>query len=267
MLLRPQVSTVDPVLQPPPASDGIVIDARAAEMPGDSASSPNFVTAASELQQSAHPIVQPTDVGSEWVPQETILNFQPEVDHIDAGTIGERIELVSMPWRLQANAGLSYRTVAIDAPGAASDSREQAPVQSVTNPITHGQLFTFAPLLEDGSIAEWLDSLQPLAGSSDRDRSAADVTPATEIADSAPVETMASLVWPERLLRWLADTDGKGTTAWVRDYQISPSQAARMIDSLRSIAEQQGLHLHRVMFNGHELWRSASTPDITPRGQ
>jgi len=70
----------------------------------------------------------------------------------------------------------------------------------------------------------------------------------------------ASMLWPHRLLRWLADHDGR-VSAWVRDYRLDPAEAGQLVDYLRNLAEQQGHSLHRIMLNGHELWRVPSTPD------
>lgn len=265
--LRPQASAADPILHPLPAPHGILIHESAATLPGKGASLPNIEIADPARQQPADPIVPSADAISEWVPQASLSNAAPQVERIDAGTIGERIELVSMPWRLQANAGLSYRTIEADVQGDQDVGvGEETPVLPETNPLVHGQLFTFASIGEAASIADWLDSLQLLANSPEHVRSTADLTPTTEATDFTPAETLTSLVWPERLLRWLADTQGRGTTAWIRDYQINPSHAGQMIDALRVLAEQQGLPLRRVMLNGHELWHSAATPEITPRG-
>ena len=258
--IPPQGSPVGAVGMPPAAPSP------AGPMPINGASLSRTAGAEPSLYALADPIVEPTRAAVAFAPETPLPMAAPEAGRIVVGAMGERIDLVSMPWRLQANAGLSYRTVHSDARGVAAGAIEETPVVCGTSVSVHGQLFTFASLAEAASIADWLDSLQPLAGGFDRDRSAADGIQTAEATDFTPAETLASLVWPERLLRWLADADGKGTTAWVRDYQLSALQAAQMIDALRSLGDQQGLQLRRIMFNGQELWRSAPNPESTSRG-
>jgi hypothetical protein len=96
-------------------------------------------------------------------------------------------------------------------------------------------------------------------------------------ADTAPVDPADPLEmgarlpaswiqWSQRLLRWNAGTtDGEGTTAWVRDYSLDPSDVPGLLASLRAVSEQQGLTLHRIMINGHEAWTSPDTSHLTGR--
>jgi hypothetical protein len=194
-----------------------------------------------------------------------LANTPSEVERVVAGAIGERSELVSMRWGLRANAGLSYLSVQTGVQGVATGSIAEDAVPLQMESSTPAQLFTFAAIDEAAPTGDWLHSLQLLEVAPQRELSSADSAP-TMRTNPAPVATAASTAWPERLLRWLAAPDGNAT-AWIRDYQMSPSQAARMVDSLRSLAAQQGQQLHRIVLNGHELWRSASTQLNNQRGQ
>jgi len=196
-----------------------------------------------------------------------LANTSSEAERIVMGAIDERSELVSMHWGLRANAALSYLAIKTDARGAATDSMSEHSALPPTESSKSGQLFTFAAIDETAPTGDWLHSLQLLEVAPERDLSSADGAPAMERTNPAPAAAAASSAWPERLLRWLATPDGNGATAWIRDYQMNPSQAARMVDSLRSLAAQQGQQLHRIVFNGHELWRSASTQLNNQRGQ
>ena len=178
---------------------------------------------------------------------------------------GEQVELDSIPWRLQANAGLSYRTVETDVRDDGVGLHEMVPLVAHANSMPLVRGFTFAPFSASSSIAEWLASLQPIDGSSAHGGSAGDDPATAEVGTAARTETVAtSLAWPERLLRWLADSNSESATAWVRDYQLAPSQAGGLIDALRLLATQQGFSLDRIMLNGHELWRTAPAPHLTP---
>jgi hypothetical protein len=223
---------------------------------------------AGELTASAAPPPSETLAQSGGLEFATALTNvpPPDVQRIDAGAIGEQIELISEPWRLQANAGLSYLTIQTDPQGAAADLKPETAVAAPTGSLPPGQLFTFAPIDDGAPESDWLHSLQLVEAGPQHEHASADSTSTAEAAKFTPAVTMASEAWPERLLRWLSDSNGDGATAWVRDYQLNPAQAAKMIDSLHSLAGQQGQQLHRVVLNGHELWRSASTQPTTSRG-
>jgi len=195
-----------------------------------------------------------------------LANTSSEAERTVAGAIGERRELVSMRWGLRANAGLSYLTSRTEAQAAAPDAMLEDLTLPLPESSTRGQLFTFAAVDEGASAGDWLQSLQLLEVASMPEISSAENAPILR-ANSAIATSASSTSWPERLLRWLATPDGKGATAWIRDFQMTPSQAARMIDSLRSLAAQQGQQLHRIVLNGHELWRSVSKQPNDNRGQ
>jgi hypothetical protein len=175
--------------------------------------------------------------------------------HQSVGAGGERIDFVALPWRLQANAGLSYRSF----DGAVANAIG-APPSRAAAPIIRQRADAAArntiPMLPDGEHqAEALHRLAVISQLRDARQAerAAGCAEAAANRDAWPL-----LMWPQRVLRWLGD--GEGTTAWVRDYQIDMSKLQTLLDSLRCLAEQQGLPLRRVMLNGHELWRSPSNP-------
>lgn len=237
--------------------------ARGGERGGEDAS----LSSAGTTPQPQHQLPDRSPQPPGWVSAAALANTTSEVERIVAGAIGERNELVSMRWGLRANAGLSYLTIKADAQGAATRSMSEDPALPQMESSTPGQLFTFAAIDETAPMGDWLHSLQLLEVAPERELSSADSAPMMERTNPAPAATAASTAWPERLLRLLATPEGKGATAWIRDYQMSPSQAARMVDSLRSLAAQQGQQLHRIVLNGHELWRSASTQLNNERGQ
>jgi hypothetical protein len=194
-----------------------------------------------------------------------IPSVHPEVERIAAAVGGEREELVALPWRLQANAGLSYLAIDGGMPSAVAVRGREMPPAAESLPTEPDAFFTFAPLNASIEAGEWLRSVQP-AVAAKQVHASSERAASTEAMRAMTAGTAASVAWPERLLRWIADPQGQGVTAWVRDFGIEPSQLQRMVDSLRDLARQQGQQLHRVVLNGHELWRSSPTTDTATRG-
>ena len=182
----------------------------------------------------------------------------PEVVRVVANATAENVELVSLPWHLQANAGLSYRSVGVTLQDIPVDQMGHAGEAPRANPSARAA--ALAAMTEDSIVEQQIAFVRSGAAIfvSDRVQRSAAMTAAADIVLPGR-SAAASLLWPHRLLRWLADSDA-GMTAWVRDYRLDPSQAAQLVDSLRCLADQQGHSLHRIMLNGHELWRAASTP-------
>lgn len=170
-------------------------------------------------------------------------------------TASARTELISLPWRLQASDGLSYRftsDVAIIAPDATG---HEAPLvqplhRAPMDLPSRMSLRASSPISDEREVS----SIRP-APSWRIDRSSLEepLTLGAEISASRP-GWAPLLMWPQRLLRWLADD--QGTTAWVRDYQLDSSKAQTLVASLCCLADQQNVSLRRIMLNGHELWRS-----------
>lgn len=172
-----------------------------------------------------------------------------------ADVSGTRMPAVELPWRLQANAGMSYRLqgaivigqlqrnhdVATEllnrAPGSGGGARFAA-----NNGDRRGQAVAMEPETYFSRAAD--------AVAADKARDPA----ASKLAQAgwAPL-----LMWPQRLLRWL--NDAEGVTAWVRDFQMDPAQVSSLLESLHCAAETQGIPLRRIMLNGHEAWRSTMT--------
>ncbi|MFA6985141.1 MAG: hypothetical protein WC213_02900 [Arenimonas sp.] len=180
------------------------------------------------------------------------------LDRASVNAGGERVDFVTVLWHLQANAGLSYRSADGDALQFIGDRFAHLPVMpmNASGPgVGQGRMSTPPLAIEDRQplALQRLAVLAQLRDARREEASAGGLDAAAQRAGWAPL-----LTWPQRVLRWLGD--GEGTTAWVRDYQMDLSKVQTLLDSLRCLAEQQGLPLRRVMLNGHELWRSPSTP-------
>lgn len=180
------------------------------------------------------------------------------VDRASVNAGGERVDFVTVLWHLHANAGLSYRSADGNALQSIGDRFAHSQVRPMNaSGLGAGQGRMSAPPLaiEDRQplALQRLAVLAQLRDARREEAAAGGLDAASQRAGWAPL-----LTWPQRVLRWLGD--GEGTTAWVRDYQMDLSQVQSLLDSLRCLAEQQGLPLRRVMLNGHELWRSPSTP-------
>ena len=63
------------------------------------------------------------------------------------------------------------------------------------------------------------------------------------------------VTWQERALRLFARPDGKHT-AWLRDYTVSTDEARQLAKSLAQQLKGQGVALHSIIWNGHEVWSS-----------
>jgi hypothetical protein len=185
------------------------------------------------------------------------LQLHLPIERPQTGTTAARLDWLSLPWRLQANAGLSYRTAAL--PLVRADRIAAQAVAATIPPAQTrpGSVPTFpnaAPrtweridgLLERFAQTEW-----PAPGS-DHDWCG---------TSGGPVRRglVAWLIWPQRLLRWHPDPTGEGGTAWVRDFTLDPAQAQPLVDSILALAEEQGISLHRIVLNGHEVWSSDSS--------
>ncbi|MGH8108405.1 MAG: hypothetical protein ACREO1_06770 [Arenimonas sp.] len=186
-------------------------------------------------------------------PQENTVGAHAK-KHSSSAT-GE-VEFVAIPWRLQANASLSYQSTvqrteltngnglqsADSAPVAATHVRGQSQLQKPFNPV----------LMDSDRDSDPLQSFSPLS------KAIFESANASEAARTLRSEARGSIVmWPQRVLRWLSD--GDATTAWVRDYQIDANETKTLVEALRCHAEQQGFSLRRIMLNGHEAWRAPST--------
>jgi hypothetical protein len=180
------------------------------------------------------------------------------LDRASVNAGGERVDFVTVLWHLQANAGLSYRSADGDALHSVGDRFAQAlamPTNASGLGAGQGRMSTPPLAVEDRQplALQRLAALAQLRDARREESGAGSLDAAAQRAGWAPL-----LTWPQRVLRWLGDD--AGTTAWVRDYQMDLSKVQTLLDSLRCLAEQQGLPLRRVMLNGHELWRSPSTP-------
>ncbi|WP_243040900.1 hypothetical protein [Dyella sedimenti] len=79
-----------------------------------------------------------------------------------------------------------------------------------------------------------------------------DVAPAPPGMPGAAGDAVA---WQERSLRVIHRLDGK-QVIWLRDYTLSPDQAHRLAQELVRHGQAQGMSLHSILWNGHEIWPS-----------
>jgi hypothetical protein len=166
------------------------------------------------------------------------------------------VELVAMPWHLQANAALSYQTTAQRLENVDETQNGSSTVVLAT-PSYAGNKKPLQNLSSNGSQYDLVKIDKTLEFYRISEEASA-IAGAFESARSLRTDSRASFImWPQRVLHWLAD--GDSTTAWVRDYQLDASGAKTLVDALRCFAEQQGFSLRRIMLNGHEVWRSPST--------
>ncbi|MGH8050440.1 MAG: hypothetical protein ACREPB_07270 [Arenimonas sp.] len=217
-----------------------------------------------EIPSELFVIVEPTDIGN--LSERSVTNGRklPTPDITEAhATIskhvvmqGADVELVAMPWRLQANAAMSYQ----------STSQQLKNIGEVQSGLTATVQRTFTHVVDKNQLPILsIDSAQYEGIKIDRalefyrvSEAASTLANAFESTRSLRADSRASLImWPQRVLHWLAD--GDATTAWVRDYQLDASGTRTLVDALRCFAEQQDFSLRRIMLNGHEVWRSPST--------
>lgn len=171
-------------------------------------------------------------------------------------TQGGDIELLAMPWRLQANAAMSYQSTAQQLKNIGQTQNvlttiiQATPDHAVDKNQLQG-LSNHGLQYEGVKIDKALEFYRV-------SEAASALANAFESARSSRADTRASLImWPQRVLHWLAA--GDATTAWVRDYQLDAGATKTLVDALRCFAEQQDISLRRIMLNGHEVWRSPST--------
>lgn len=169
---------------------------------------------------------------------------------------GGDVELLAVPWRLQANAAMSYESIAqqvkdIGDTQSVLTTIIQATTTLVVDKAQLPVLSSNGSQFDDIKIDKTLEFYRV-------SEAASTLASAFESTRSQRADSRASLImWPQRVLHWL--TDGDTTTAWVRDYQLDASGTRTLIDALRCFAEQQSFSLRRIMLNGHEAWRSPST--------
>lgn len=166
------------------------------------------------------------------------------------------VELVAMPWRLQANAGMSYRSILHKFHDVSSSIK-----QTVKNGVNDSTVLSIhagsAPTSTVSSGFQQTVNAQTHTANI-LVQVASELVDVFEMARAERSHARASIVlWPHRALHWLAD--GEATTAWVRDYQLDANGIQSLVDGIRCVAEQQGFTLRRIMLNGHEAWHAPST--------
>jgi hypothetical protein len=180
--------------------------------------------------------------------------------HVEQRASAEQREaIVSLPWRLRAQAGLSWRSI--------ENYRAQVALEEFTPPLVRNRGAT-----EQGGSDDIIDRkvLRPASAAT-----AAAIPTPPSISTSVPLEraaagehaervgaqaSAAATAWPQRSLRWIPD-DPRGATVWVRDYTLSTADADSLLADLFRESAAQGTPLRRVMLNGHELWRAPATQD------
>lgn len=115
-------------------------------------------------------------------------------------------------------------------------------------------------LISDSPEAESTSALdppnQPMAGNEGAATSIdPEVAPSSRALDAA---TLADSVWAERLIRLTRDGHG-GSTVWLRDYGLKENKLESVAAELRLRGQQEGVLIGRVVINGHEVWRAATS--------
>jgi hypothetical protein len=192
----------------------------------------------------------------------TNFNVQPSISVVSTNEqvqgAGGKIELISSPWHLIANAGMSYQSSLGSAAQKSSQLANQfsaalLAVESESKAINISKSNVFSESISaaiDKNVASsWLNQM---SGNNSR------LAQTFEVTRKAATESNASsMLWPKRSLHLVSDSEGG--TAWVRDYQLEKTDAEKLFSSIRCLAEQQNFILRRIMLNGHEVWRASST--------
>lgn len=196
--------------------------------------------------------VSPPSVETPLVPEATSPQIQAPVQ-VQTNMGPDHQDWILRPWRLQASAGLSYRSNGAQA-GAPGDA------SLLTGRISDGLRSRMATsgvdVTEGGSLpARWKSVLRlPVQLESVSGRMEADGIDASDPIDAKGGQLAALVHWSQRMLRWSGSAAGAGITAWVRDYALAASDMPALIESLVALSAEQGFSLARIVVNGHEAW-------------
>jgi hypothetical protein len=193
-------------------------------------------------------------------PTPTDVASAPPLPHVEQSASAEQREaIVSLPWRLRAQGGLSWRSI--------DNYRAQAALEEFTPPLFRNRGATESggsDDLIDRKAARPTSATTPAAPPAPQSISTAVPVDRAAAGDhAAPAGAQASAAataWPQRALRWIAD-DPHGATVWVRDYTLAAADVESLLADLFRESAAQGTPLRRVMLNGHELWRAPATQD------
>lgn len=61
--------------------------------------------------------------------------------------------------------------------------------------------------------------------------------------------------WLARLLRWF-EQQGQDPTVWIRDYRLDDAASQAVVNEVRTLAQEQGWQLERIVVNAREMWRA-----------
>lgn len=205
-------------------------------------STPAPAPVAERLMDGARPVAQLEHA----VPDATLV--------VDAAA--GQIEIVS-PWRLIADGSLSYR--GRDGLPAGGGSIGRAP-GAASGTVRAGDGGMSAAVVRDLPLPVTTSPSNTgvVPPSPRREASANGATDAVENAAHAST-TSHSASWTMRLLRWF-EAEGRGATAWLRDYTLTADGETRLVDDLRRFATSEGLPLARIVLNGRTLWSADPSP-------
>ena len=162
-------------------------------------------------------------------------------------------DAVLLPWRLQANAGLSYLGHAAWLPASIRDAIANQGSEAIGT-------------IDATSAAQLSDAGQPTIANPRRGALAWVAYLSEGGARNAEREQRLERLnhwlsthpdWKEKLLRWVGDE--ADLTAWIRDFQLGQDDLGELVQKLREYAAEHGHPLTRVMHNGHEVWRAPTT--------
>lgn len=121
-----------------------------------------------------------------------------------------------------------------------------------------------------GVMGSYASGISVVTGASPRDfpevasaPSHAATRETSELADTVTESTAANDVKPWLLRRLSLSGPVSQTTLRLRDYRIARGEEATHIPSLLAEAEARGHQVHRIVVNGHEIWRKDVTSPHT----
>jgi hypothetical protein len=173
--------------------------------------------------------------------------------HVQRGH-GE-IEVIALPWGLRSNGELaqSSSAIAVAIPTPYSDVRGATPIQLAARPG-----------------AEIAASFPPFGSSlsgPSADMTGVPLLPhvidAAAFVEEAVTNVTAlppplALPWLDRLIRWIGQ-QGHDPEVWVRDYRLDDAAARQIVDAMRSMAQEHGLSIQKIVVNAREVWRKSAS--------
>jgi hypothetical protein len=176
----------------------------------------------------------------------------PVLIELHARHQGGAVEIIAVPWHLAANNQLSQMQP--DAVAASGGSIAPAITPVVTRSSSANPFSVMAT--QEPKLLWATAKTNRTLTSMHMPRISTDVVE-TDEASRDRLSNAASTVapWAKQLIRWL-EQQGHAPALWIRDYALDASAAQQMADSLRTLSQQQGIRLERIVVNAREIWRA-----------